>query len=202
MGANPSWLAAWHSVHTSPQHRQARHLREARGAFRRAMLVRIHMRSSKQTIVGALVASALALVSAYALAQAKPTTPPKGPQPATADACPCAKAGQCAAGCSCGPCAAAKAGDAGLACPAGACKHGAMACPMGELASLADVKLENTKSGATIQFVAKDTKKLAEVQTLAAKVVEKIKAGGCPMMEGGANHPHGGHHGPMMGTGK
>lgn len=160
------------------------------------------MRSSKQTIAGALVASALALVSAYALAQTKPTTRPKGPPPAMADACPCAKAGQCAAGCSCGPCAATKAGDAGVACPTGTCKHGAMACPMGELASLAEVKLENTKSGAAIQFVAKDTKKLAEVQALAAKVVEKIKSGDCPMMQGGANHPHGPHHGHMMAPAK
>lgn len=160
------------------------------------------MRRSKQTIVGVLVASVLALVSAYALAQAKPATPAKGPPPAVADACPCAKAGQCAAGCSCGPCAAGKASDAGIACPAGACKHGAMACPMGELASLADVKLENTKSGAAIQLVAKDIKKLAEVQALAAKVVEKIKSGDCPMMQGGADHAHGPHHGRMMGTGK
>lgn len=159
------------------------------------------MRSSKQTILGALFASAVALASAYALAQPKPATPAKAPPPASADACPCAKAGQCAAGCSCGPCAAGKAGDAGVACPSGACKHGqmnAMDCPMGKLASLADLKVENTKSGATIQVVAKDMKKLAEVQALAAKVVEKVKSGHCPMMEGAEYHEHGPHHGHMM----
>lgn len=160
------------------------------------------MKSSKQTFVGVLVASALALVSAYALAQAKPSAPPKGPPPAMAESCPCAKAGQCAAGCNCGPCAAGKAGDASLACPDGPCKHGAMACPMGELASLADIKLENTTTGATMQFVTKDVKKLTEVQALAAKVVEKLKSGGCPMMQGGANRPHGPDHGHMIGPGK
>jgi len=73
---------------------------------------------------------------------------------------------------------------------------------MGKLASLADLKVENTKSGASIQFVAKDTKNLAEVQALAARVVEKIKSGDCLMMRGGANHPHGPHHGQMMAPAK
>jgi hypothetical protein len=162
------------------------------------------MKSSKQMIVGALVASALALASAYALAQAKPT-PAKAPPAASADACPCAKTGECAAGCSCGPCAAGKAGDAGAACPGGACKHdqmSAMDCPMGKLASLSDLKVENTKSGASIQFVAKDTKNLAEVQALAAKVVEKVKSGHCPMMHGAEQHEHGHHHRHMMAPAK
>lgn len=65
---------------------------------------------------------------------------------------------------------------------------------MTELASLSDFKLENTKTGATLQLVAKDTRKVAELQALAVRLVDKMKLGDCPMMDG-AKHPHGQHHG-------
>lgn len=106
---------------------------------------------------------AIGLVSAYGLAQPKPGAP--GKAPAT-----------------------------GMACDAGTCgghgKHGDMHCPMTDLAGLVDVKVEKTKTGATLQFTAKDPSKTAEVQAMADKLAEHMKAGGCPMEKSG--------HGMMM----
>jgi hypothetical protein len=80
--------------------------------------------------------------------------------------------------------------DAGT--PPNSCMHNGMDCPMRSLAELADVKVEKTKTGATLQITAKDIAKLSEVQVLVEKMGEHMKAGGCPMMKG-KNGPHHDH---------
>jgi hypothetical protein len=86
--------------------------------------------------------------------------------------------------------------DAGT--PPGSC-HMGMDCPMNSLATLADVKLEKTKTGASLQFTAKDVTKVSEVQALVEKMSEHMKNGGCPMMKGKGGpehaHEHGHEHG-------
>jgi len=77
----------------------------------------------------------------------------------------------------------------------GSCMHTGMDCPMNSLAALADVKVEKTKTGATLQITAKDVTKVLEVQMLVEKVSEHMKAGGCPMMKGKAGPQHGHEHG-------
>lgn len=66
-----------------------------------------------------------------------------------------------------------------------ACRHECEKCPVQQLSSLADLKVEKTKSGATVQFSAKDPTKVGEVQSLAEELVALLKAGSCPMMEKG-----------------
>jgi len=144
-------------------------------------------------------ALAIGLVSAYGLAQPKPGAPAKpAPQAGPAghdhhahDCGACDKA-SCTE-CDCGACA--KSG-AGMASDAGTCgghgKHADMHCPMTQLAGLADVKVENTKAGAMLQLTAKDPSKAGEVQALASKLAEHLKAGGCPMEKPG--HDMQGHH--------
>jgi hypothetical protein len=142
---------------------------------------------------------AISLVSAYGIAQPKPGAPAK-PAPTTvagpvghdhhAHECACDK-GSCTVDCDCGACA--------KACDAGTCgghgKHAEMHCPMTQLAGLADVKVEKTKTGATLQLTAKDPSKTAEVQTLADKLAEHMKAGGCPMEKSGPGMMQGHQHG-------
>jgi hypothetical protein len=153
-------------------------------------------------------ALAIGLVSAYGLAQPKPGAPAKpapqsGPAGHEHHGHDCCDKGSCAE-CDCGGCA--KSG-AGMACDAGMCgghgKHADMHCPMTQLASLADVKVENTKTGATLQLTAKDPSKAGEVQALAGKLAEHLKAGGCPMEKSGPGMMPGHQHGaPSASPGK
>jgi hypothetical protein len=87
--------------------------------------------------------------------------------------------------------------DAGVA--AGWCMHGAQECPMHKLAELAQVKVEPTKGGAILHITANDASKVSEVQALAQKIGEYMKAGSCPMMHGHEGEGHGHHaHGKGM----
>jgi hypothetical protein len=132
------------------------------------------MKLSNQMVVAAVIGIAFSLIAGYGLAQGKPAAPEKKP------------AAQSAASADAGP---------SQACPHDECKHGGMHCPMSALSALAEVKVEKTKTGASLQITAKDQGKLSEVHALAEKIAEHIKTGECPMMKGDQAHPHGHHHG-------
>jgi hypothetical protein len=131
------------------------------------------MKLSYPFVVATGIGIAFSLIAGYGLAQGRPAAPEKNTAPAAANA------------------------DAGLpqACPHYECKYGVASCPMSALSALAEVMVERTRTGASLQITAKDPGKLSEVQALAEKVAEHIKAGECPMMKGAQSHPHGHHHG-------
>lgn len=78
------------------------------------------------------------------------------------------------------------------------CMHEGTSCPMHDLLTLAEIKVEKTKTGAAVQFSAKDAAKVAEVQALADKLAGHMKAGDCPMMRNKGDAVHGYHHGKPM----
>lgn len=154
------------------------------------------MKLANQFMIASVTALGLGLVTAYA----QPKPGPADKKAPAAEACPCASAGQCPAGCKCGPCA--MGADAGAVCAPGACPQASAECPMPDLASLAEVKVEKTKTGAALQLTAKDAAKIAEVQAMAAKMAELMKSGGCcPMMRGHGPHGRGPGAGPGPGPG-
>ena len=61
--------------------------------------------------------------------------------------------------------------------------HGAEKCPLQQLLSLAELKVERTKGGAAVQLSAKDPAKVAEVQSLADEFAAHLKSDGCPFMK-------------------
>jgi hypothetical protein len=68
-------------------------------------------------------------------------------------------------------------------------------CPMHELASIADAKIEPTPQGAVIRLTAKRSEDIAKVQELAQHVAGCMTGSECMMHEHAA-HGHG--HGGMM----
>jgi hypothetical protein len=80
----------------------------------------------------------------------------------------------------------------------GACKHADKDCPMHAVSELADLKVEKTKSGASLVFTVKDAAKLAELQALVEKMGEHMSAKGCGMSKAG--EPQAGGHAPDAGA--
>ena len=140
------------------------------------------MKVSQQITISIFTVLLLGLLTAYGLAQPKSGAPaPKAV--ATTDA------------------------GVASACGKGPCTHGGMDCPMHSLSALADVKVEKTKTGASLQLTAKDLAKVSDVQALAEKLGAHLRAGDCPMkdcamMKGGDGHPHGHHHGQLAAPAK
>lgn len=73
-------------------------------------------------------------------------------------------------------------GDGGAG-PRHACIHHADKCPLHQLLSIAELKVERTKGGAALQLSAKDPAKVAEVQSLAEEFAAHLKSDGCPFMK-------------------
>lgn len=74
-------------------------------------------------------------------------------------------------------------------------KHGAEMgcdheCPMHQAAALSDVKVEQTKQGAVIQFIAKRPEDISKVQQNAQQLATMLSSASCPMMHEGMQHEH------------
>jgi hypothetical protein len=67
---------------------------------------------------------------------------------------------------------------------------------MHQAASLATIKVEQTKQGAVIQLVAKKPEDVSKVQQSAQQMATMLSSGSCPMhaAHGGGMHGHGHEH--------
>jgi hypothetical protein len=123
---------------------------------------------------GALFAATMSLTLAALLANAQSTskTPAKPSTPAPATAAPAASKGE---KCACPSCAAGEPAAHGggkqpgmqggmmMDCP----MHAEHECPLQQVAAIADIKVETTKLGATLQLVAKNPIDAEKVRQLA-----------------------------------
>jgi hypothetical protein len=156
----------------------------------------------KKTQLAALLCVAIAATVGGSLvtAQTKTAAPPAkaAPAPASTKAAPApaptTPAAPAKEGCPCKECSKCEAhsgmGTGGMMdCPM---KGEPGCCPMGEAATLADIKVENMKNGASILFVAKDPANVQKVQQLARDFAAHINS---PHPGGMHGHDHEHEHG-------
>jgi hypothetical protein len=127
------------------------------------------------TLAGSLVAAQTKTATpAKPAPTAAPTTPAAPAAAPAKEACPC---------CS-------KSDGKGGGCPMMA-EKGEAGCSMEQAATLADVKVENTKTGANIVFVAKDAANLQKVQEFAKELAAHINSPHAGMgMHASGMHEH------------
>jgi hypothetical protein len=144
-----------------------------------------------QTKTAAPAAAPTKPAPAPASTKAAPAAASTKPAPAPAPTTPAAPAKE---GCPCKDCSKCEPhsgmGTGGMMdCPMKG-EKGEAGCAMGEATSLADITVENMKSGASILFVAKDPANVQKVQQLARDFAAHINS-----PHHGGMHEHGHEHG-------